>query len=201
MKADDWERQIHERLCRDDPVAPAELAETLYADLVAELSRRHPRLRNADAIRDAAADALMNYVQRPSQFDPTRRGLRGYLVMSADGDLKNAIERDSRIRLREEPHPDVELLSVARNDAVEEPDEAVEGVRAQALKQMMGMFSSEADRQMVTLMLAGERSTEAFAAVLGIGKLPELQRRREVKRHKDRLKKVIQRHLGASDDN
>ena len=53
------------------------------------------------------------------------------------------------------------------------------------------LFDDPKDRRMVELILDGERSTEAFAAVLGLESLPIEQQRSEVKRNKDRLKKRL----------
>ena len=47
---------------------------------------------------------------------------------------------------------------------------------------------------MVDLILDGERSTAAFAVVLGIENLAIDEQRLQVKRHKDRLKKRLREH-------
>jgi len=57
-------------------------------------------------------------------------------------------------------------------------------------------LQDERDRAALALILDGERSTEALAEALGLQGLPQLERQREVKRHRDRLVKVLER-LGA----
>ena len=79
MTSEDWYREIHERLLAADPVAPTELAEAVWKSLVKELEKRHPRLRESDFLRDAASDALISYIKQPTQFDPAKRGLFGFL--------------------------------------------------------------------------------------------------------------------------
>ena len=52
------------------------------------------------------------------------------------------------------------------------------------------------DRQILALRLQGERRTEAFAEILGLSYLPIEAQRREVKRAKDRIDKILRRHGG-----
>jgi RNA polymerase sigma-70 factor (ECF subfamily) len=61
---------------------------------------------------------------------------------------------------------------------------------------------SERDRQVLKLILAGERSTAALAEALGVPGLSPLEQRREVKQHRDRLMKILDRlgmRLGHDD--
>ncbi len=55
------------------------------------------------------------------------------------------------------------------------------------------LFPNRADRQAVELMLDEERSTAAFAKVWSLGHLSLQEQRKEVKRGKDRLNKVLSR--------
>jgi hypothetical protein len=51
------------------------------------------------------------------------------------------------------------------------------------------------DQEIVKLMMDGIRETDVYAKVMGIQNLPDDERSRIVKQNKDRLKKVIQRHI------
>src|SRR5207249_9166294 len=101
MSSENWYREIHERLFAADPVAPTELAEGVWKPLFKELEKRHPRLRESDFLRDAASDALISYIKQPTQFDPAKRGLFGFLIMAAEGDLRNALAKTARRKRRE----------------------------------------------------------------------------------------------------
>jgi RNA polymerase sigma-70 factor (ECF subfamily) len=61
---------------------------------------------------------------------------------------------------------------------------------------LMSLLQDPKDRQILALRLRGERSTEAFAEILGISHLPTDAQRREVKRAKDRIDKVLRRKGG-----
>lgn len=60
----------------------------------------------------------------------------------------------------------------------------------------MERLSDPRDQQILALRLQGERRTEAFAEILGISHLPIEAQRREVKRIKDRIDKILRRHGG-----
>lgn len=191
-----FERELHQRLLDGDFVASHEVAAALLPAVVDRLKQRFRRLDDETLLLDAAADAILNYAERPSQYDPNKLRLLSYLVMSADGDLKNALHRQQRQAQREVPRPDVELLLDARNPEQEEarPYEhpGVPEVEEVAHK-IRQAIPDPVDQQLVDLMIQGERRTAVFARVLGITELDIQQERKIVKQHKDRLKKRLAR--------
>jgi len=92
-----FDEQIHQRLLDGDPIAPAELAEAYLPLLVTRLKNKFKRVAE-DEVMQAAADAVLNYAERPERFDRARLNLKGYLTMSAQGDLLNALAKHSRRR-------------------------------------------------------------------------------------------------------
>jgi RNA polymerase sigma-70 factor (ECF subfamily) len=66
--------------------------------------------------------------------------------------------------------------------------------RQQQLDELRRSLENPVDRRILELRAMGERRTEQFAKVLGILHLPVDQQRREVKRAKDRIDKVMRRH-------
>lgn len=65
--------------------------------------------------------------------------------------------------------------------------------RATLLGRVAEEFPDPVDRQVISLMLAGERRTVAFSNVLGLQALSQREQQRAVKRHKDRITKRLQR--------
>jgi len=198
MPTDAWYREIHERLLADDATAPAELAEVVLKEpvlqlLIQRLRRDFPKLNDPDLLYDSIISALMNYLKRPVQFDSTKRSFIGFLAMAARGDLLNAL-RQKRHWKKEIPLEDVELLSEAGNSWIGE-ETCQEGVDSQKMRgEVYKLFPELRDLEILKLIMAGERKTEAFAKVLEIeSKSPEEQRR-EVKRHKDRIQKRLERY-------
>ena len=143
-----------------------------------------------------AIDLILDLAQRPEQYDPHRLSLSAYLLMAAKRDVLNAIQREQRRAGRTAPLEDVELQLPARNNEYAggaDPADAVVRAAADAevARELAGL--SATDREVVQLMMDGERRNDVFAGVLGLHGRPELEQRREVKRTKDRLKKWLQR--------
>ena len=196
MLDDAWYTDIHKRLCEGDLTAFAELAEEVMEALVEKLSHKYPNLPDADLPAEAVADALMDYSKRPEQFDPTQRGLFGFLVMAAEGDLKNALAKIVRRQKKEIQLEPVEVDERGGNtrDRTDELDERIDFERMRDA--LDALFDDPKDRAVVRLIMEGERATEVFAQVLELEALPEDQQRTEVKKNKDRVKKRLQRHRG-----
>lgn len=198
MSMDKWQREIHERLLAEDVTAPAELVETLLVLILDRLTRKYPKLSDPDLLPDAVTDALMSYIKRPAQFDPSKRSLIGFLFMAAEGDLCNALAKEKRRHQKEIPLENVELEVVVGNSEIEEGNSATEPEREKLRQALPRIFGNPKDLIMVELMISGERTTEAFVKVLELRHLPADQQRREVKRHKDRLKKRLERYGKAA---
>jgi RNA polymerase sigma-70 factor, ECF subfamily len=195
---DDWQREIHERLLAGEVTAPAELAEVMLEPVLHQLTMKFPKLSDPDLLYDAVTDALMSYIKRPAQFDPTKRSLIGFLFMAAEGDLRNALAKEKRRRQKEIPLEDVELGGAAGNSVVEEENPETEPEKERLRQELPRIFGDPKDLVMVELMISGERTTEVFVNVLELQHLPLDQQRREVKRHKDRLKKRLERYGKAA---
>jgi RNA polymerase sigma-70 factor (ECF subfamily) len=187
---DEWCRRIHERLLAGDPTATAELAETVGDVVFRRLQMKHA-VRDPDVVRDAAWEAIRGYMEHPAAFDPSQRGLLGYLDMAAEGDLRNALAKARRRRRREELVDPVELAAIGGNKGQEQLEARMEVERIRP--QLDRLFPDRADREAVDLIVEGERSTEAFVEVWGLGKLSLDEQRKAVKRGKDRLKMALQR--------
>lgn len=187
---DEWCRRIHERLLAGDPTATAELAETVGDVLFRKLQMKYPR-QDPDLVRDAAWDAIRGYMEQPGAFDPSKRGLIGYLQMAAEGDLLNAMAKVRRRRRREDLVDPVELALLGGKKGQEELEARMDAARFGP--QLARLFPDRADREAIELIVEGERSMAAFVEVWGFGKLPVEQQRKEVKRGKDRLRKALER--------
>jgi hypothetical protein len=195
MNDDAWYIDIHKRLLEGDPTAPAELAEGVLEALVKKLSLKYTSLPDTHLPAEAATDALIDYIKRPEQFDPTQRGLFGFLVMTAERDLQNALAKINRRQQKEIRLDFVEVGEEGGNtrDRTEQLDAAIDYEKVREKVYML--FDDPKDREVFKLMIEQEeRSTEVFARVLGLEDLPKDQQRAEVRRHKDRILKHFQRN-------
>jgi RNA polymerase sigma-70 factor (ECF subfamily) len=185
----DWCVTLHHRLLRQDPIAPAELYEVMLSPLIGWLYAKG-RTTDKVLLRDAATDAILDYIKHPNKWKPDRGTLVSYICMAAHRDLLNALKKAGRHRSREISIEDVEQDELQRNVLIEyETSYAVK----RFLPILDRQLASDTDRRLVALMLEGERSTDKFAKVLQIQGLPKAEKALKVKQHKDRLKKVIQR--------
>ena len=205
MPTEEWLNEIHERLVADDPVAPAELAENILDIIIKKLSAKYYYLNDSSLIIDAVSDAILGYIKNPRQFNPSKRGLLGYLQMAAEGDLKNALSKISRRCKKELISDDVELTLLGGNISLRRGithNDAIFSEDKQKLKKVhitiSTLFKNPKDFKIAEMILEGERSTAAFSTVLGLQGLSIAGQKREVKQHKDRIKKRLERYLKGS---
>jgi RNA polymerase sigma-70 factor (ECF subfamily) len=200
---EDSDLKIHKSLLDRDPTAPASVAETYLDYMIRTLRLKFRECTDDTLIQDAATDAILNYIQHPETFKPGQSKLSTYLIMSARGDLLNALGKDKRRKDREEfMASPVELPTLPGNN-IQEDDKAdlLSGIPSESDNRGMGalnemaeeLFPDPVDREVLRLITEGERSTAAFAKVLGITNMREQEQKETVKRHKDRIKKRLER--------
>lgn len=198
MNDDEFGQTIHHRLLAADPVASEELCARWLEPLVVDLGRAFPEIAHRDVttIWDAVTQALLSYIEKPTIYQPQRASLRKFLFFAARGDLLNALQRQRRREARERSVGSVEDLAEQRND-LRKDSEIVEGIEGAVWDDdwpsLSQHFPDERDRQLVALILDGERKTERYAEILGLGHLDRDSQQREVKRHKDRIGKRLRR--------
>jgi DNA-directed RNA polymerase specialized sigma24 family protein len=193
--------KLHDRICLGDVVAPDQLVSECLVPLQAALRRRWFTLPR-DVVEQAAIDAILTYLQRPLAFDPQRcLSLCAYLKVIADRRLTDALRKQMRIKKREiSVGGVVELERYQTNRAIEAESAASTGgsdpdtLPPELEKLLMELLPDPRDRRILHLICQGRQETAAYAALLGIGSLPNSEQRRIVKQHRDRiLKRLIRR--------
>ncbi|GIW07693.1 MAG: hypothetical protein KatS3mg060_2498 [Dehalococcoidia bacterium] len=193
-------RAIHRRLLDGDPTASLDLVEQASEEIARVLGSKYTV--DPTWIADAVTDALFDVIRRPESFRSDLGSLSHYLIMSAEGDLKNRIQRERK-------HLSVVSLEAVEDDASEgktpladqiadpdvDPDRWVEEMDPTLTKTVLEELPDECDRKMLQLMMERERRTSAYADVLGIPHLSAEEQRRIVKQHKDRIRVRLQRAL------
>jgi DNA-directed RNA polymerase specialized sigma24 family protein len=197
-------RVLHQRVLDGDVTAPAEVAEAFMPLTINRLRRQYHNLHDPHLIDTAVEDALVNYFNRPQQYDPAKSSLASYLYMSARYDLLNLLERDKRytehLRLAEY----VELDNSKTEHGVEIQDEfnleaLILSLNSPVWQRLSDLLPDPVDQEIVLLMMEGVRKTSVFADVLGISDHSVEEQAAIVKRHKDRLKKKLQRSIQRSE--
>jgi RNA polymerase sigma-70 factor (ECF subfamily) len=181
------ERALHQRLLAGDPVAPVDVFQAMMGPMIAAL--RGDLGCTEDEAHDSAIDGLLVYLDQPGRYDPARARLSTYVM---DISKKKAIDR-LRSRIAAE-HREGAYAGVVELQATNPNDMMEVTIEARELWQMVEKtVEDETDRRLLKLVLSGERTTEAFAQLLGISHLTLLDQRRVVKQHRDRLMKVLER--------
>jgi len=190
--------QLHAHLLkRDREDAPDEMAGVLLPWLIEQLTRAYPGVSDSHLITESGVDALWEYLRRPERYQPDRASLTTYLMVAARGDLLNKLQKQKRIAVHEKNYEEgVELEVADGNMNMGDDLEVVETV-AQVSHAVNQKIPDGADRKVLELMMSGERRTSEYAKVLGIELLPADRQACEVKRVKDRLKKVLIRLKGG----
>jgi RNA polymerase sigma factor (sigma-70 family) len=193
----DFGEQVHQRLIEGDPTAPSDVILAYLEPLTRRLRQRFPDIQDETIIHDAVTDTLFQYVQSPGRFDPAKSSLPSYLTMSARGDLLNALARERRRAARQVPLAAVAEAALGWNTLGEDemPESAEEDrmPAPQLMQHVLQQVPDPRDREVLKLMLVGERRTGRYAGLLKIEHRSEAEQRKIVKRHKDRLKKRLQR--------
>lgn len=182
------ELALHNRVLQGSRVATVDVFKTYMPLLRRELLRKEARGQKDDA-RDSATDALFAYLKKPERFAPAQGRLFTYLLHIA---RRRAVDRH-RKRTTLQRHDDefaevVELQAPSPNEEMERHAEV-----SLILKRLEKLDLSQRDLATLLLICQGERSTLRLAEALGLRELPEEELRREVKRHRDRLMKRLER--------
>jgi RNA polymerase sigma-70 factor, ECF subfamily len=191
---------IHQRLLDGDSVASEELVRAYLPRLVSTL-RKELWQRDRTVLVDAAINALFAYVLRPALYDAEKSGLFTYLMISARGDLLNAVTRNVTRSKHEIAIASVEDERDRWNIITDRADPAVPD-QARRIEIMYGRelatrlrraITDPKDWRMLELMSDGVRDTNSYCEILGIEKLSPAEQRKVVKQNKDRLKKQLER--------
>lgn len=196
--------EVQRRLLDHEPIASDDFCAHYLEALTDWLQRRYPTTEEG-MVEDAVVQTLLDHIERPQRFDPARRSLRGYLKMAAERDLKNLRARHRPRLERESVMEPVELEAAAGKNSVagDDPladDVIARDVAARQAARIMAAAQTEEERQVLTLMMEGEKDTTVFAAALGLADLPPAQQRDRVYAIKDRLVKRLRRQGRGEDD-
>ncbi len=178
----------------DDPTAGGAFVALAMPPLVRQLAAWRSTA-DPHAVESVAADVLFWLVKNPSRYDPARSPLTAFLLLVARRKLLTALASERRHQVGKIPWDDVEFALADRNEEVDDDSPSFDHPELQAVTATL----SETDRRLLDLMRDGERSSIAFAAVMGIADRPIEEREREVKRAKDRIKARLKRAAGGGD--
>lgn len=186
--------QLIRRLSSDppDPVVLSELFMRCYEPLIAGLKKQYPAT-DEDVIREIAFQTIEQFAEAPQKYDPQKKTLLGYLIMDVAGDLKNKLNRKGYEKNWTVLVEDWTLYGNRTIEETSNPEMEAEAI-GQYLSKLRELMADDTDFMIAKMMEMGLRSTEEFAKALKIDHLSDEEQRLEVKRHKDRIGKHLQRN-------
>jgi RNA polymerase sigma-70 factor (ECF subfamily) len=183
------ERELHDRALQKHPLILVDLLQSFADQIVGFV--RHDLKCDEETAYDAVIDVLYAYVTTPNRYDPRRGRLVSYLTKAAKHRVQDRLKSGASRTQREQNYASgFELRLMPPKDILEN---SVEASRAMDRLIEQKYLKDERDIATLRLILMGERSTEKLAQALGLDTSSQEQMRREVKRHRDRLMKILER--------
>ncbi|HYO53214.1 RNA polymerase sigma factor [Archangium sp.] len=183
------ERVLHERVVQRDPVASTDVFMT-YMDRIVKILMQRLGC-DEDAAHDSTVEVIFTYIHKPARYDPGKGRLFSYLMQAARHRVVDK-RRSADARARRDQKYGSDFAQRARTPK-EELEDLVEARLAMKRLVERGYLKNERDWDALRLILYGERSTESLAVALGLASLPRDELKRAVKRHRDRLMKLLGR--------
>jgi len=190
----DAAQALLQRLLADDAAAPSDLSAAYLDPLAAWLTTR---VRGVDPhlYLEAASQALLDFIKRPTAYRPERQALEVYLRMAALCDLRNLRRSEFRHHQGRVPWNSVEHSEDVGKYLGRDDDPSLPLQQAEAEAELLHMVPADVldgltddEVRGVGLLLHGERSTAVWAETCGLAHLPADEQANAVNRLKDKLK-------------
>lgn len=186
---------IHRRLLAKEKTAWDDLVAVLLEPLVDELSVYSRRI-DEHVIREAVIDALLDECANPERFEASRGvPLDRFLAAAARRNVQDLQQSEHRRKQREQRYGcQKKEANVALDPAAANILQEVQEGQERKVQNLLTLVKNPRDREILLLRMQGVRCTAVFARILGIEDRSLEQQRREVKRCKDRLRRLATRH-------
>ncbi|MES1221390.1 MAG: hypothetical protein ABUT20_38170 [Bacteroidota bacterium] len=189
------EIELHNLILTGDDRAFAMLCDKHLENVIQSIVQFNPKVHFTDSslIPQIVIDSFYSYFEKPEKFNGAKQSLFRFLIMDAEADLKNELAREKRLASKLAP------IGPANENEPESGTPELQMINREAelilQTELSGLFENEIDVEIANLILLRERDTSIYAEVLKITHLNFEEQQREVKRHKDRIKKVLARKL------
>lgn len=159
---------LHGQLLAGDLRAASRIVELTITPLVAIVTADVAGLHDQQDVEQTCYDALLRYLEQPSNYDPQRAQLLTYLAAIAKGKAKTLRRSQSRRDRHEAEFADVEAFKHAI-DARDE-DTMLRHIELGRVRDRYGdrLFKEPGDVEVFDLMLSGENSLSVYARAIGL---------------------------------
>lgn len=205
-KATPEEIELHNQIQSGDDLAFAKLCDKYLEPTIKQVRNFNWKihLSNGTLITEVVIDSFYGYFNNPQKFNLEKQTLEKFLVIDAEGDLKNAWAKEKRrqqkfeiIKNEVEFEKQFGKSALGKVKNLNTPNQILINNEASKIleAELKKLFNAEKDIEMANLILSRERETCVYAEVLEITHLEFEEQQQEVKRNKDRIKKVLDRKL------
>jgi hypothetical protein len=180
---------LHADLVTGDLRVASKIVEAALPKMLRLITSLVPRLY--DGHEDACLEALLDYLQAPTAYDPARAGLLTYLVTKAHSRARTAARGQRRRQFHEQSYVAERTITVADETAGE--NVALARIELRQLIDEHGSIicPDEDDGEIFLLMAAGERYFPAYLEVLNLDDTPD--NRAAVERRRERIRGRVRR--------
>jgi RNA polymerase sigma-70 factor, ECF subfamily len=194
------ELELHNLIGAGDDLAFAKLCDFYLESTIKKVRQFNWQIYLSDRslITEVVIDSFYGYLYNPGKFNPDKQTLERFLVTDSEGDLKNAwVKRKKRQQKFEGIKNEVEFEEQFGIRNLNTPSQIIIDEEADFVlnNELKKHFDSEKDIEIANLILSKERDTNVYAEVLKITHLRFEEQQKEVKRIKDRVKKVLVRKM------
>jgi hypothetical protein len=200
------EIELHKLIRSGDDLAFAKLCDKYLESTIKKVRNFNWQIHLSDNsfITEVVIDSFYGYFYNPEKFNPEKQTLERFLVMDVEGDLKNAWAKRTKHQQRfksiknggefDEQNGNSKTVEIKNMNT---PSQVIIDEEADKIlnTELRKHFDSDKDIEMANLILSKERDTNAYASVLEITHLDFEEQQHEVKRNKDRIKKVLDRKI------
>jgi hypothetical protein len=201
-KATPFEIELNTLVKNDNALALSKIFDAYGGTITSKLKKLYSKYAKIDEtlVLQSVNDALWGYYRNPHTFDPDKNTLLRFLEIAAERDLINLLKKERKfLDFKNDLPSDVELEEKMWNRAIgngesPESDFINKEVLHKIDEQFKNHFKNERDIELAKLILAKVRETSRFSTVLEISELDIDEQQKLVKQHKDRIKKILDRH-------
>jgi hypothetical protein len=200
------EIELHNLILIGDDLAFAKLCDKYLEPTIKKVRdfNWQIHLKDETLIPEIVIDSFYKYFYNPQKFNPEKQTLEKFFVLDAEGDLKNAWAKQKRHQKKFQiVQNEVELdeqfgkSEIGKLKNLNTPNQILINNEARKIleSELKRLFANEKDIEIANLILERERETSVYAEVLQITHLEIEKQQQQVKRNKDRIKKVLERKL------
>lgn len=201
MKATPKELELHHAVKNGDDIALSRLYDLLSNAIFRSVRYKFYTVASRDEalIEEAVTEAFYGYYKNPFTFDPHQCTLEDFLKNAAKRDLLNILQREKKHANRKDLPEDVELEEKFWNSIIESYDSAdstmiTDEIMNSVQQLLEHHFTGERDVLLAKIVLLQDVKTEHSSEILQMDHLDITDQRKEAKKHKDRIKKVLERN-------